>query len=46
MFDLIGQATDCNSIPSFALCDHARCRDYAVFALGTLPAFPLGDTQD
>jgi hypothetical protein len=45
IFDLIGQAPDCNGIPSFALCEHARCRDNAVLALSPLPAFPLGDTQ-
>jgi len=45
MFDLVGQATDCNGVPSFALCDHARCRDNAMLALSPFPTFPLGDTQ-
>ncbi len=45
MFDLVGQAADCNGIPSFALCDHSRCRDNAILALSPFPAFPLGDTQ-
>jgi len=44
-FDFFGQAADCNGIPSFALCDHARCRDNAMLALSPLPTFPLGDTQ-
>jgi hypothetical protein len=45
IFDLIGQAADCDGTPSFALCDHARCRDNAGLALSPLPAFPLSDTQ-
>jgi hypothetical protein len=45
MFDLVGQAADCNGIPSFALCDHARGRDNAILALSPFPTFPLGDTQ-
>src|SRR6516165_11770772 len=44
-FDFFGEAADCNGIPSFALCDHARCRDNAMLALSPLPTFPLGDTQ-
>ena len=45
MFDLVGQATDCNGVPSFVLCDHARRRDNAMLALSPFPTFPLGDTQ-
>ena len=45
MFDLVGQAADCNGVPSFALRDHARCRDNAMLALSPFPTFPLGDTQ-
>ena len=45
MFDLVGQATDCNGIPSFALCDRARRRDNAILALSPFPTFPLRDTQ-
>ena len=45
MFDLVGQAADCNGIPSLALCDHARGRDNALLALSPFPTFPLGDTQ-
>jgi len=45
MFDLVGEAADCHGSPAFALCDHARCRDNAVLAIGPFPAFPLGDTQ-
>lgn len=45
MFNLVGQAADGDGVPSFALRDHARCRDNAVLALSPFPAFPLGDTQ-
>lgn len=45
IFDLSGQATECYSIPPFALRDRARRRDNAIFAFCSVPAFSLCDTQ-
>lgn len=42
IFDLFDQAANRYCIPSFALCDHARCRDNSELALSPLPVFPLG----
>ncbi len=45
VFDLLGQATDRDGLPSLAFRDEARRRDDAVLAFSPLPAFSLGDTQ-
>ena len=45
MLDLVGQATDRNGAPSFALRDRASCGDDTLLALGSLPVFSFSNSQ-